>query len=160
MQGAILIAGVGNMFHGDDAFGAEVARRLAGSALPAEVRVVDFGIRGHDLAFALQDGYDAVILVDVVKRGRTPGALCAIEPDINVLQDAPFEGIDTHAMHPLRILQGLRAQGSKLPRVWLVGCEPASFGPDEGHVGLSAPVAAAVSEAAALISSLVVMVRS
>lgn len=158
MQGAILIAGVGNMFHGDDAFGTEVARRLAGSPLPSAVRVVDFGIRGHDLAFALQDGYDAVILVDVVKRGQTPGTLCVMEPD--AMQDATPEGIDTHAMHPMRVLQMLKAQGRQLPRVWLVGCEPASFGPDEGHVGLSAPVAAAVAEAVALISSLVTRVRS
>ncbi|MDQ3686285.1 MAG: hydrogenase maturation protease, partial [Acidobacteriota bacterium] len=57
-QPRILIAGIGNIFLGDDAFGCEVAQRLSGRTLPDEVRVVDFGIRGLDLAYALMDGYD------------------------------------------------------------------------------------------------------
>ena len=65
----ILIAGVGNIFLGDDAFGVEVAQRLARRALPEEVRVVDFGIRGLDLTYALLDGYETVILVDAAPRG-------------------------------------------------------------------------------------------
>src|SRR5437899_8276886 len=125
MKPRILIAGVGNIFHGDDAFGSEVARRLAAASMPPEVRVVDFGIRGHDLAFALEDDYRAVILLDVTQRGGAAGALYVIEPDLeNLHAAATDEVMDTHAMHPLRVLRLVRATGGTLPRVWLVGCEP------------------------------------
>ena len=152
----ILVAGVGNIFHGDDAFGSEVARRLIEVPLPPAVRVVDFGIRGHDLAFALQDGYETAILVDIAQRGKTPGCLSVIEPDLDLLElETIGAGIDTHAMHPLRLLRLLRAQEAMLPRLYLVCCEPATFGPAEGHIGLSDAVATAVPEAVALVQSLV-----
>lgn len=154
MQPSILIAGVGNIFHGDDAFGSEVARRLARTGLPQDVRVVDFGIRGHDLAFALQDGYAAVILLDVARRGRKPGMLSVVEIDLGTLPEESGLEIDSHTMHPLRVLCLLHAQGTKLPLIWLVACEPLTFGPDEGHVGLSEPVAMAVAEAIPLVHSL------
>ena len=86
MTSRVLVAGVGNIFLGDDAFGVEVVRRLAGQTgrpLPDGVRVIDFGIRGLDLAYALCDGYDAVIVVDAAFRGRPPGTLYVIEPDLN-----------------------------------------------------------------------------
>jgi hydrogenase maturation protease len=155
MKPRILIAGVGNLFRGDDAFGCEVARRLAAAPMPPEVRVVDFGIRGHDLAFALQDDYMAVILLDMTQRGGDPGALYMIEPDLeNLNADATDGALDTHAMHPLRVLRLIQATGGKVPRIWLVGCEPGTFGPEEGQMGLSEPVAAAVPEAVTLIHSL------
>jgi hydrogenase maturation protease len=155
MQPSILIAGVGNIFHGDDAFGSEVARRLAQTPLPPEVRVADFGIRGHDLAFALQDDYQVVLLIDVAQRHRPPGTLSIIEPDLSRLHDeAAGAGIDTHGMHPMRILRLLQAQGSKVPPVWLVACEPSTFGPEDGHIGLSEPVEAAIPDAVALVHSL------
>src|ERR1700734_1751902 len=77
----ILIAGIGNIFLGDDAFGSEVARRLAARPMPDGVKVVDFGIRGFDLTYALLDGSDATILVDATPRGGPPGTLYVIEPD-------------------------------------------------------------------------------
>jgi len=162
MGRSILIAGVGNIFHGDDAFGSEVARRLAESPLPSEVCVVDFGIRGHDLAFALQDAYAAVILIDVARRGGKPGELYVFQADLGQLPDDGKEcDFDTHAMHPMRVLSVLHAQGSKLPPIWLVACEPLTFGPEEGHLGLSEPVANAVPEAVTLIVSVLKkMVRS
>ena len=155
MKPRILIAGVGNIFHGDDGFGSEVARRLATVCLSPAVRVVDFGIRGHDLAFALQDGCGAVILLDVAQRGKPAGTLCVIEPDPETLAAAPGEeALDTHGMHPLRVLRMLRASGGVLPRIFLVTCEPESFGPEEGRMGLSHPVAAAVPGAVALVQTL------
>jgi hydrogenase maturation protease len=123
MKPRILIAGVGNLLRGDDAFGCEVARRLAAAPMPPQVCVVDFGIRGHDLAFALQDDYVAAILLDVTQRGGDPGALYIIEPDLkNLHADATEEMMDTHAMHPLRVLRMIQATGGKVPRIWLVGC--------------------------------------
>ena len=79
----VLIAGIGNIFFGDDAFGVEVARRLADCSLPEEVRVVDFGIRGLDLVYALQDGYDTTILIDVFPHGKAPGTVSVVEPNLN-----------------------------------------------------------------------------
>ena len=78
----ILVAGIGNIFLGDDGFGVEVVRRLHRSAAqPERVRVVDFGIRGFDLAYALQDGYETTILIDAFPHGQTPGTVSVVEPD-------------------------------------------------------------------------------
>ena len=154
----ILIAGIGNIFMGDDAFGSEVARRLLCRAWPEGVRVVDFGIRGFDVAYALMDGCETAILVDAVPRGGQPGTVYVIEPDLHELDDPLFQNapLQTHAMHPLEILRLVRSLGGTFPRLLLVGCEPADLGPeDEGKLGLSDVVAAAVGRASDVIESLV-----
>src|SRR5262245_6478454 len=97
-----LIAGIGNIFLGDDAFGVEVAQRLAGHVLPDSVYVVDFGIRGLDLAYALLDGYDAAILVDAMPRGGAPGTLYVVEPECNGPSEAMIEA---HALDPAKVLR-------------------------------------------------------
>ncbi len=51
--------------------------------LPAAVKVADFGIRGMDLAYELQEDYDAAVLVDAVPRGGEPGTLYVIEPELD-----------------------------------------------------------------------------
>ena len=103
---SILVAGIGNVFLADDGFGVEVARRLAERELPAGVKVADFGIRGMDLAYELQEDYDAAILVDAVPRGQPPGTLFVIEPEL----DAAEPALDAHAMDPVRVLgAGARA---------------------------------------------------
>jgi hydrogenase maturation protease len=154
----ILIACVGNIFLGDDGFGVEVARRLATRTLPEGVRLIDFGIRGLDLTFALaDDAYDAVILVDAVPRGETPGTLYVIEPEAAAAPALPFEA---HALDPARVLSAAAALGGPLRRLLLVGCEPTPLDPDsEGSMDLSAPVQAAVDEAVALVESLVERIR-
>jgi hydrogenase maturation protease len=143
----ILIAGIGNVFLGDDAFGVEVVRRLATRNLPAEARVVDFGIRGLDLAYALQDGYETTILIDAFPHGQPPGTVSIVEPDINEINAPPDSLVEAHSMHPLAVLRMAAAMNGSLHRVLLVGCEPASLGGDEGCMGLSEPVQAAVEEA-------------
>ncbi len=152
----ILVGGIGNIFLGDDAFGVEVAQRLIKRSLPSEVRVVDFGIRGFDLTYALLDGYDVAILVDAVPRGEKPGTLYVIEPDLNeldVLDDQEMM-IETHAMNPMRVLCMVKSMGGEFKRILLVGCEPATLGGEEGSMGLSEPVQEAVDEAVELIESL------
>jgi hydrogenase maturation protease len=153
----ILVAGIGNIFLGDDAFGVEVIRRMAGLNLPASVRVSDFGIRGFDLAYALQDGYETTILVDACPHGQTPGTLSVIEPDLKVLDnpEAPQAAIEAHAMNPMNVLRMARAMNIELKNILLVGCEPETLGGEEGQMGLSAPVEAAVGEAVKLIESVV-----
>jgi hydrogenase maturation protease len=146
----ILIAGIGNIFLGDDAFGVEVARRLALRPLPPEVRVVDFGIRGIDLTYALLEDYSRVILVDAVQRGGKPGALYFIEP---LLESAG--AMQTHEMAPAKALAAAKAMGAALTNVVVLGCEPESFGSDdEPRMGLSRAVEAAVDEAVALIEDM------
>lgn len=153
----ILVAGIGNIFLGDDAFGSEVARRLALSELPDEVRVVDFGIRGFDLAYALLDGYDVTIFVDATPRGDAPGTLYTIEPDLHEFDNLDAGGmmVETHGMNPMKVLAMVKSMGGHFKRILLVGCEPAPLESEEGHMGLSEPVEAAVDEAVRMVESLV-----
>ena len=155
----ILIAGIGNIFLGDDAFGVEVAQRLALRPLPEGVRVVDYGIRGYDLAYALLDGYDATIMVDATPRGGQPGTLYVIDPEVEKLSTSNAQMVDAHSMHPLKVLQLVKSLGGEPRQVLVVGCEPATFGPEEGAMGLSDPVRIAVDEAVTLVESLVERLR-
>jgi hydrogenase maturation protease len=153
----ILVAGIGNIFLGDDAFGVEVVRRMAGLQLPESVRVADFGIRGFDLAYALQDGYETTILVDACPHGEAPGTLYVIEPDLKVLDDpdAPQVVVEAHAMNPMNVLRMARAMNIEVKNVLLIGCEPETLGGEEGQMGLSAAVEAAVDHAVKLVESIV-----
>ena len=117
----VLVAGIGNVFLGDDGFGVALADRLARRELPPGVEVVDYGIRGMDLAYALQDGYDAAILLDAVPRGEPPGTLFVIEPELGDDQI----GFEAHGMDPVRVLATARAMGGLPARTLIVGCEPA-----------------------------------
>jgi len=159
----VLIAGVGNIFLGDDGFGVEVARRLRGRPYPEGIEIVDFGIRGIDLAYSLLDGYDTLILVDAVPRGGPPGTLYLIEPDLTGISaesgaTAGRAALDTHSMDPLKVLAFARALGAPPVHILLVGCEPATTGDmDAGEMlmGLSAPVRAAIDAAISMIDTLV-----
>jgi hydrogenase maturation protease len=148
----ILVAGIGNIFLGDDAFGVEVARRLSSLDLPAGVRVVDFGIRGLDLAYALMEDYAAVILVDASPRGRAPGTLYELEPSP---VDAAAAVVDPHAAVPHQILGLVRSMGGTLPPVRVVGCEPRTRPDDEPKMGLSPEVEGAIEPAIALVQDVI-----
>ncbi|HXC61216.1 MAG TPA: hydrogenase maturation protease [Nitrospiria bacterium] len=151
----ILVAGVGNIFMGDDAFGSEVARRLMSQGLPAEVQVTDFGIRSYDLAYALTDGYDVTILVDVTTRKQSPGTVYLIEPDLSQLDQLDGMIADAHSLNPVNVLQMLRSLGSAPGKLYLIGCEPAILDIEDGRIGLSEVVEAAIPQAIQLIKSLV-----
>jgi hydrogenase maturation protease len=147
----ILIAGVGNIFLGDDGFGVEVAVALGKKQLPPGVSVKDFGIRGFDLAYAVLDPWDAVVIVDALPRGQAAGTLYLLEPDAAT---ANME-LNPHGMDPVRVLNLAASLGSISAKVLVVGCEPHDFGDElEGRMGLSAPVAAAVAEACRMIVDL------
>jgi hydrogenase maturation protease len=160
MSSRILVAGIGNIFLGDDGFGVEVVKRMAGYALPEGVRLVDFGIRGMDLAYALLDDYDAVIFVDIAPRGEPPGTLSLIEPRL------PEDGeatIDTHGMDPVKVLKLARDLGAPSRRTYIVACEPALVLDGEESpdvlVELSVPVAAAIDPAVEMLVSLIEEIR-
>lgn len=157
MSPSILVAGIGNIFLGDDAFGVEVVQRLARRDLPPQVRVVDFGIRGFDLAFALMDDYDAVILIDAVPRGEPPGTLYTIEPDLNALDATSLSevSLETHGMNPMKVLVMVKAMGGEPKRILLVGCEPSPLPEDEERMGLSEPVEKSLDEAITIIEALI-----
>lgn len=149
----ILVAGVGNIFLGDDAFGSHVARRMIECFRASNVRIIDFGIRGLGLAYALTEGYDASIIVDTFARGAEAGTIYVVEPDASEI-DRAAERIEAHAMDPVRILALARSMGAELRNVRIVGCEPATFEPNEG-MDLSPHVAAAVEPAIQIIQSLI-----
>jgi hydrogenase maturation protease len=158
----ILIAGIGNIFLADDGFGVEVANRLANRSLPSGVRVADFGIRGFDLAYALMEGYETTILVDAYPGDGEgpPGSLFVVEPELKDVNSAGKQHgfVDPHAMKPINVLRMATSMGGELKRVLLVGCVPATLGPEEGQMGLSEPVIAALDEAVRLIDSLVAQI--
>ncbi len=145
MTANVLVAGIGNLFLTDDAFGSEVARRLAGAPLPEGVKVVDYGIRGMHLAYDLLEGYDALVVVDALPGEGAPG-------DLRVLEVGPEdlgEGeLDAHGMAPVAVLASLGQLGGTLPPTYVVGCQPADVG--EG-IGLTPAVAGAVDRAVELV---------
>lgn len=151
----ILVAGIGNIFFGDDAFGCEVAKVLSRRELPDGVCVKDFGIRSYDLAYSIMDDYDATILVDASPRGEAPGTLYLIEPEINKLDDEEEEAVNAHSMNPLRVLQLVRSLGGRSRKVYLVGCEPGVLEPENGRMGLSEKIHAAIEPAVNMIENLI-----
>ncbi|HUE06092.1 MAG TPA: hydrogenase maturation protease [Acidimicrobiales bacterium] len=145
MSGHTLVAGIGNVFLSDDAFGVEVAHRLAGRSLPEGVRAEDYGIRGLHLAYELLEGYDTLVLIDAVPIGQPPGTLAVIEPEVDADEGVPV--VDAHTMNPDVVLATLARLGGSVGRTVIVGCQPADL--REG-MGLSPAVAAVVDDAADL----------
>ncbi len=154
MKNPLLVAGIGNIFFGDDAFGSEVARQMMKTHWPNGVTVEDFGIRSYDLAYALMDGCDA-ILIDVVSRGEAPGTLYLIELDLENPGALRTAIPDAHSMTPVTVLEMVRNQGGTPGRLYLLGCEPSVMESEDGEMGLSEPVRAAIPYAVERIESLI-----
>jgi hydrogenase maturation protease len=143
-----LVAGVGNLFLSDDGFGPEVARRLSDLAVPEGVRVVDYGIRGTHLAYDLIEGWDRLILIDLVPPRGQPGRIHVLEVGPDEAGDGAF---DPHGMEPRSMLHTVAALGGHIVPTIVVGCEPAELG--EG-IGLSPAVNEAVGRAAQMVVEL------
>ena len=150
MNPRILVAGVGNIFLGDDGFGVEVARRLSRASMPDGVTVADFGIRGVHLAYQLLDDFELVVLVDAVSRGGVPGTLYVIEPEVDGRSGESIA--DAHDMVLEHVFAQVRTLGGKLGRVLIVGCEAEDA---SERIGLSQPVQSAVDEAVRVVVELV-----
>jgi hydrogenase maturation protease len=147
------VAGIGNVFFGDDGFGVEVACRLNPRPLARGTQVIDFGIRSYDLAYALSSGrYDAAILVDASTRGGAPGEIYVLSPaPDDASEPAPA---NAHAMNPETVLRMARNLGPLPGQILVVACEPETLGGEEGQLGLSETVNAAVERAASVVESL------
>lgn len=151
----ILIAGIGNVFMGDDGFGVAVVRALAERTRAAGVTLMDVGIRGIDLTYALMDRYDAAILVDATPRGRAPGTLYVLAPDTDMATEEESL-LDAHTMDPLRVLSLVKRLGGELRHVRVVGCEPSAVGtPEDPVFELTPAVGRAVPIAVDLVEHLV-----
>ena len=157
MSEQVLVAGIGNIFLGDDGFGSEVVRHLqaADQALQTDVRLVDYGIRGVHLCYDLLDGYAALILIDALPANARPGdghpgevTVLAVGAEDLAARDA---GDDPHGMNPVAVLAGLPALGGTLPPTYVVGAQPMELG--EG-IGLSEPLRRAVPVTAAAVREL------
>ncbi|MFZ0731243.1 MAG: hydrogenase maturation protease [Candidatus Sulfotelmatobacter sp.] len=159
MKGKILIAGIGNIFLGDDGFGVEVVKTMQQRPLPENVRVIDFGVRSYDLAYALMQDWDLVILVDAICRGAEPGTLFTIQPELP--RDEGSATIDAHTMNPVAALQLVKALGGRIAPLLVVGCEPATVEPNpDGNFVLSEQVDRAVDQAIVMVEQLITRARS
>lgn len=152
MPARILVAGIGNIFLGDDGFGSEVVRRL-GDTLDG-VRVTDYGIRGMHLAYDLLDGWDGLVLVDAIPDRGAPGHVVMFEADRDAAAGTP--GLDAHSMNPDAVFASLRALGGTVPRTIVVGCQVCDVA---DRIGLSTPVEAAVPNALAAVADAVALLR-
>jgi hydrogenase maturation protease len=146
----ILVAGIGNIFLGDDGFGPEVMRRVPRQLAGPRVRLVDYGIRGMHLAYDLLDEWAALVLVDALPSRGAPGTLHVFEADRESL--SAHTGLDAHAMDPAAVFAGLTALGGAPPYTVVVGCEVEDV---EERIGLSESVAAAVPDAVHAIQDVV-----
>jgi hydrogenase maturation protease len=154
MNERILVAGIGNIFLGDDAFGVEVVQHLISRAMPGDVRVVDFGIRAFDLAYAMLEPWEVVILLDTTSRGGAPGTLYTIEIDPGSIE-VSSELLNPHGMDPVKVLQLATSIGPVTARIYVVGCEPLDFGEElEGRMGLSTVVQSVIPNAAQMVEDL------
>lgn len=147
----ILIAGMGNVLQRDDGFGVEIARQLAShNGLPNGVRVVEFGIGGIHLVQELMEGYEALVLIDAVERGSTPGTVHLLEAEVPELvtwsEDERRDFLaDMHYATPSKALILAKALGVLPPKVLILGCQPEVY--EELGIGLSEAVAPAVTAA-------------
>jgi hydrogenase maturation protease len=155
MTTRILVAGIGNIFLGDDGFGSEVVRNADIPRGDASVRVIDYGIRGMHLAYDLLEEWDSLVLVDAVPSRGSPGTLHVFQADCEEGSDAT--GLDAHSMDPAAVFASLRALGGRPPYTVVVGCEAGSV--EEG-IGLTEPVARAVPRAARAVEEIVAALRT
>ncbi len=149
----ILVGGIGNIFEGDDAFGVEVIRRLSARALPLEVELFDFGICGVDLAYALGEGYNMAVLVDAAQRGEAPGTISVVEP--HDLPSSHNVAMEAHNLDPATVLRLASGCKEACGKIVLVLCEPETLGGEEGLLGLTRTVSAAVESAVEVVEHLV-----
>lgn len=155
----ILVAGTGNLLRGDDGFGVEVARKLGARKLPKGVDLIEVGIGGMSLVQKLFEAYDALLIIDAMKRGGPPGTVYVVEPDISEVTPAMMDVklvnylADAHYVEPTKVLVFAKGLGILPRKVRIVGCEPSTQ--EELNMGLSQPVKEAAEKAVGLVLDLI-----
>ena len=155
MTGRILVAGVGNVFLRDDAFGVEVVKLLAEHPQPPGVQIKAYGIRGVHLVYELLDGYDLFVLVDAAPLGETPGTVTVLEVELPSPDAQPV--IDAHSLTPDAIFGLLSSLGGQPGRNLVVACEPAEV---DAGMGLTEPVQAALPHAVRAVEEILAQATS
>jgi hydrogenase maturation protease len=156
LTGRTVVAGVGNVFLRDDAFGVEVVRQLAMSPQPPGVEVQDYGIRGVHLVYDLLNGCDLFVLVDTSACGEPPGTVTVLEAELPAGDSAARPVIDGHSLTPDDILALLASLGGRPGRSLIVACEPADV---SAGMGLSDPVREAVPHAVRAVEEILAAVN-
>jgi hydrogenase maturation protease len=163
MTTRILVAGIGNIFLGDDGFGSEVVRNAEIPQDSTSVRVIDYGISSMHLAYDLLEEWDTLVLVDAVPSRGSPGTLHVFQADHEEDPAADREsssataGLEGHGMDPAAVFASVRAMGGNPPYTVVVGCEAGSV--EEG-IGLTEPVAKAVPRAARAVEEIVAALQT
>ena len=155
MSGRILVAGVGNVFLSDDAFGVEVVRLLVERPQPPGVQIRDYGIRGVHLVYELLDGCDLFVLVDAAQRGCAPGTVTVLEVEPTDMA-SPSGVLDAHGLAPDQVFAMLNSMGSRPGRSLVVACEPADV---SAGMGLSDQVRDALPHAVRAVEEILEQVK-
>lgn len=147
----ILVAGVGDILRGDDAFGILAIRELQKRELPENVDLAPFRAESSNLVSEIKNGYDAVILVEATPQGGEPGSIYIFDPEVDPIEagQAIFSSRFRKPEMGLRVLDAL--DGYK-GRILIVGCEPESF---ENVATLSKSARSALAVTVCLLERLV-----
>jgi hydrogenase maturation protease len=149
----ILVAGVGNIFLGDEGFGPAAVQELLRAPLPAGVTACNFSNRSHDLGYAIAQGWEVVVFLAASVRGAAPGSLSVVELDPDgILLAGPTA--DSRCLHPALELQLATGYGPLPPHLYLVACEPTVLECHDGELALSRETSSAVTAAAELTRDL------
>ena len=132
-QQRILVAGLGNAWRRDDEFGRACARRLDEHGLPRGVEVMPLGTDAIDLAYEVANGCDAIVLLDVTRRGGEPGTLYLLEPELSQYAGplGDLAALDSHEIDPATVLRLLNTVGAFAGRVVVIACEPGDHPGDD-----------------------------
>ncbi len=142
----ILVAGIGNLLMGDDAFGPMVIEALEKEKFSENIELRDMGTAGLTVATDLE-GYDTVIFIDSMEMEEEPGTLRQLQ--VNVEEITPTDAMELSRLTLHEVgLEGLlkfsKAIGTLPTTVYIIGCKPESLG---ATYSLSPRVSEAVPEA-------------
>ena len=133
----VLVLGIGNMLLTDDGVGVFAAQTLQQEAWPENVRILDAGTFTHDI-FYLFEGYDVVLVLDIVRCGGKPGAIYSLTEDELVKNED--QRLSLHDIDLIDSLNMAELLHNKRPTLLVLGMEPENF--TTWNIGLSSAVQA------------------
>ncbi len=116
----ILVMGVGNILLCDEGVGVWAAQELMKEELPEGVDVIDGGTFTQDI-FHMLEGYDKLLVLDVVHAGKNPGDCFFLdEEDIIQKEDQRLSLHDIDLIDSLNMAEAL----GKRPKMRILGMQP------------------------------------